>query len=196
MREGVRNISRYSLQFRRFSAGRAMASSIGRLSCAWYRVRVTSSLLYELGRRNPDLLRETLVVDFNVNIHPRIAALGPAVKYGDLSNAETLVHTGVDKAHVIASTLPDDVLKGTTNRQIVQAARHINPHAVIIAHAIDLAESRRIYAAGADYVFLQRIETARAAAQAVERALAGDLGRYRSEVEAREGEWHTRDEVL
>ncbi|MGB5177112.1 MAG: cation:proton antiporter [Gammaproteobacteria bacterium] len=158
--------------------------------------RITSSLLHELKKNNPGLLEKTLVVDFNVNIHPRIAAQGLTVKYGDLCSAETLHHTGVDKAKVIACTIPDDVLKGTTNRKLVEAARHVNPDAVIIANAIELSESRALYQAGADYVFLQRIETARAVEQAIERALAGEIGVHRSAIEAQHGEWHTREEVM
>jgi Kef-type K+ transport system membrane component KefB len=158
--------------------------------------RVASSLLHELGRKFPGMLPNVLVVDFNVNLHPRIAALGAMVKYGDLSNSETLQHAGIDRARVIACTIPDDVLKGTTNRQIVAAARRVNPQAVIIANAIELQESRRLYEAGADYVFLQRIETARTVEQVIERALAGEIREYRAEVESREGEWHSRNEVL
>jgi Kef-type K+ transport system membrane component KefB len=158
--------------------------------------RIASSLLHELGGKHPGLLAETLVVDFNVTIHSRIAAFGPAVKYGDLRNPETLRHTGVDKARVIVCTVPDDVLKGTTNLHIVALARSVNPGAVIIANAIELQESRRLYEAGADYVFLQRIETAKAVEQVIEKALAGEISSYRAQVEAGEGEWHTREEVL
>ena len=158
--------------------------------------RVASSLLYEMSRKFPGMLPNVLIVDFNVNLHARIAALGAVVKYGDLSNSETLLHAGIDKARVIACTIPDDVLKGTTNRQIVIAARRVNPQAVIIANAIELQESKRLYEAGADYVFLQRIETARTVEQVIEKALAGEIRAYRSEIESREGEWHNRNEVL
>ena len=158
--------------------------------------RIASSLLYELKNHHPELLESTLVVDFNVNIHPSIAALGPTVKYGDLCNAETLHHAGVDKARVIVCTIPDDVLKGTTNLKLVEAARHVNPNAVIIANAIELSDSLALYEAGADYVFLQRIETARAVEQAIERALRGEIDSHRSAVEALHGAWHAREEVM
>ena len=158
--------------------------------------RVSSSLLHDLGRKHPGMMSQVLVVDFNVNLHPKIAAQGAVVKYGDLSNIETLHHAGVDKARVIVCTIPDDVLKGTTNRQIVKAARHVNPDAIIIANAIELPESKRLYEAGADFVFLQRIEAARAVGVAIEKALAGEIGAHRAAMEALEGEWHARKEVL
>jgi Kef-type K+ transport system membrane component KefB len=158
--------------------------------------RVASSLLHEFGKTRPGLLAETVVVDFNVSIHSRIAALGPTVKYGDLRNPETLRHAGVDKTSVIVCTIPDDMLKGTSNLQLVELARGLNPDAVIIANAIELKDSRKLYEAGADYVFLPRVETARAVERAIERALVGEIGVYRAQVEAVEGEWHSRREVL
>ena len=158
--------------------------------------RVTSSLLHELQQHHPELMRDILVVDFNVGIHERIAARGPHVHYGDLRSADTLQHAGVDRARVIVSTVPDSILKGVTNRQIVETTRRLNPGAIIIANAVELAESRRLYEAGADYVVLQRIETARALQAAIDQALAGSIMSYRSAVEAAAGAWHRRDEVL
>jgi len=158
--------------------------------------RVASSLLYDLKQKHPDLLKSILVVDFNVGIHSRIAAFGPTVRYGDLSNAETLHHAGVDKARVIVCTIQDDLLKGTSNIKIVEALRQINPEAVIIACALSLQESRQLYETGADYVYLTRIETAEAVTEAIEKALAGDILKYRTTRESTLGKWHDRDEVF
>lgn len=158
--------------------------------------RITSSLLYELGKQQPELLKKTLVVDFNVNIHSKIEAKGPKVCYGDLCSEETLIHAGVDKAKVIACTIPDDVLKDTTNKQIVKIARHINPDAIIIANAIELQDCKLLYDAGADFVFMQRVETARAVEQAIESALSGKIKEHRSAIEESYGRWDTRQEVL
>jgi hypothetical protein len=97
---------------------------------------------------------------------------------------------------VVVCTIPDDVLKGTSNRKIVRDVRHVNPEAVIIANAIELSESRALYEAGADFVFLQRVETARAVESAIEKALSGEIVEYRSSVEAMYGEWHVREEVM
>ena len=158
--------------------------------------RVASSVLHDLQRNFPGIMSRVLVVDFNVGLHSRISARGAIVRYGDLGNSETLHHAGVDKARVIVCTVPDDVLKGTSNRNIVEAARGVNPDAIIIANAIELAESKRLYEAGADYVFLQRIEAARAVCVAIEKALSGEIDAHRESIEAVEGKWHLRKEVL
>lgn len=158
--------------------------------------RLASSLLYELKHIDPDLPRSILVVDFNVAIHPRIASFGPTVRYGDLNNPETLHHTGVDRAHIIISTIPDDVLVGTTNRAIVEEVRKMNPQALIIANALSHRESQQIYEAGADYVFIAHANSARGLLPALTAALEGDLDKYRTEREETDGLWHERDEVL
>jgi Kef-type K+ transport system membrane component KefB len=158
--------------------------------------RITSSLLHEIGNKQPELLKKTLVVDFNVNIHASIEALGPKAQYGDLCNEETLIHAGVNKAKVIVCTIPDDILKGTTNEQIVKMAKHINPDAIIIANAIELKGCKALYDAGADFVFLQRVEAARAVEQAIGQALSGNINEHRSAIEAIYGRLDKRREVL
>ncbi len=158
--------------------------------------RIASSLLYQLAKSRPELLPETLVVDFNAQIHSRIAALGASAKYGDLQNSATLHHAGIDKARVVVCTVPDDVLIGTTNRKLVTMVRQMNPGAVIIANAIELRQVEELYAVGADYVFLQRVESARAVELAVEKALNGDIADFRHNLELAEGKWSERSEVL
>jgi voltage-gated potassium channel Kch len=158
--------------------------------------RIASSLLYEIGRSLPELLTGTLVVDFNVKLHARIAALGPTVRYGDLRSPETLLHAGVDRAKVVVCTVPDDVLTGTTNMKIVTAVRQMNPGAIIIANAIELSDCARLYDAGADYVFLQRIETARAVDLAITRALAGEISTHRETMVSVHGLPGPRKEVM
>jgi len=158
--------------------------------------RVASSLLYELRKHRPELMSQILVVDINVKLHDRIAAHGVTIRYGDLANPETLQHAGVGKAKVIVSTVPDDVLKGTTNLNLVRVARKLNPDAVIIANTIELAGSRDLYMAGADYVFLQRVETARAVERAIEKALSDDIASHRGEIETEHGFWHVRKEIM
>ena len=158
--------------------------------------RVASSLMFEIERVEPELLKEILVVDFNVNIHEDIAARGPTVKYGDFSNSATLHHAGVDKAKVLVCTIPNDVLKGTSTRKLVESLRHINPHAPIIVNAVEFDEAAELYAAGADYVYLPRVESARLLVQAILRGLQGEIGSHRLEHEEFHGPWRDRREVF
>ena len=158
--------------------------------------REASSLLHNLERDNPELVKQTLVVDFNVAIHEAIAATGATVKYGDLSNTDTLHHLGLAQTQVILCTIPDDVLRGSDNRSLVELVREMAPSAVIIANAVSLAEVENIYQAGADYVYLARLEAADALSAAIGQALDNHIDVYRARHEARHGHHGSRKEVM
>jgi Kef-type K+ transport system membrane component KefB len=158
--------------------------------------RTASSLLHDIARDDPGLAAETLVVDFNVALHNRIRAVGAHVEYGDLANGDTLRHAGLDRAKVVVATVPDDLLRGIDNRRLVETVRRLNPNAIIIANAINYTDCPAIYAAGADYVFLARLEAARSLAHAIGEALNGRLPTYRAAREEADGKPQDRGEVL
>lgn len=144
--------------------------------------RLASSLLHDLGREHPGLLARTLVVDFNVALHDAIRATGAHVMYGDISNAETLKHAGIAGAEIIVSTVPDDMLKGTSNLVLAKELRRLSPDAIIVVNAVSIPQVPEIYAAGADYVFSWRTEAARGVLSALEAALNGALPDFREEL--------------
>ncbi|HLF30222.1 MAG TPA: cation:proton antiporter [Xanthomonadales bacterium] len=158
--------------------------------------RDASSLLYNLQQSDPGLVHETLVVDFNVALHDAIARTGAHVHYGDLSNSETLLHIGLNNARIVVCTIPDDLLRGITNRSLVRVVRHMNPTAVIIANAVSLANIGPIYKAGANYVYLSRFEAARALGEAVHEALHNRIDAYRQKSEQQNWYAAVRREVL
>jgi Kef-type K+ transport system membrane component KefB len=158
--------------------------------------RIASSLLHDIARDDPPLLKDTLVVDFAVDLHDRIRKFGAHVEYGDLSNPDTLHHAGVDRAEVVISTVSDDIMRGIDNAELVKSVRSINPGALIIANAVNLADVDKIYAAGANYVFVSRLDSATALGEAIEYALNGTLGEYRNLRESQHGKPGERWEVL
>ena len=158
--------------------------------------RDASSLLYNLQQSDPELVHETLVVDFNVALHGAIAKTGAHVHYGDLSNSETLHHIGLNNARTVVCTIPDDLLRGINNRTLVHTVRQMNPDAVIIANAVSLDQVQPIYAAGANYVYLSRFESASALDEAVHEALNDRIDVYREK--SAQKNWYSEDrsEVL
>ena len=116
-----------------------------------------SSLLEEIMRHEPNLLPDLAVIDFNPQVNQELRARGVQVIYGDISQRETLVHAGVDRAEIIVCTLPNTVLKGATNLRLLQQLRTINPDAQIIVHAELIVDVPRLYAAGASYVSVPRL---------------------------------------
>jgi voltage-gated potassium channel Kch len=158
--------------------------------------RHASSLLADLADGDNALLRDTLVVDFNVAIHDQIRDLGATVKYGDLSNSETLHHIGLGQAEVVVCTIPDDLLRGIDNRSLVHTIREMNPNAVIIANGISFAEMQNVYDAGADYVYMARLESAHALGEAIHEALENRIEVYRDKNIERNRLRQGRKEVL
>lgn len=158
--------------------------------------RVASSLLHELKRNHPEMMPRILVIDFNVKLHGAIRKMGADVHYGDLSNDETLIHAGIDRAKVVVCTIPDDILRGINNQKLVETIRKLNPGATIIANAEKLTDGERVYAAGADYVYMGRVKTARALEEVIANTLNGSLDEFRQKQEERHGAHRDRSEVL
>lgn len=158
--------------------------------------RIASSLLHDLSLMDPRLVSRTLVVDFNVSLHDAIRSEGARVLYGNLANTETLHHAALDKAKVIVLTIPDEMLVGTNNRKLVHAVREMSPDAAIIVCATQLDEIDMLYEAGADYVYVPRLEASRSMSKAIGFALNGQIAEYRADEEGRIFPPKLRDEVF
>lgn len=122
--------------------------------------RTASSLLAEMERSAPDLLGDLAVVDFNPLVHAELKNRNIKVLYGDLGQRDTLLHAGIGKAEVLVCTVPDSLLKGTSNVRLVRSLREMNPTAKIIAPAEILSDVPLLMAAGADYVSMPRLQEA------------------------------------
>lgn len=140
--------------------------------------RVASALLAELERTTPSLLAETLVVDINAPLHAQIRQRGAHVVYGDLASAEVLRHAGVERAAVIVSTVPDELLRGVTNLAVVRQVRALAPDAAVIACATRVSDAAALRAAGADHVFRPPTEAALGLVPAICAALDGTLASF------------------
>jgi hypothetical protein len=140
-----------------------------------------SSLLEEISRLKPGLLPDLCVVDFNPQVIERLGKRGVRVIYGDISQRDTLVHAGVPQAEILICTVPDVLLKGVSNRKLLQQLRELNPTARIIVHAEHLSEIPALHAAGASYVSAPRLLEASELLRLIESAEIGLLGEQRLE---------------
>jgi len=152
-----------------------------------------SSLLAELSKRDPELMQEVAVVDFNPVVNTELRRRGIPIIYGDISQRETLLHAGVAEAEILICTIPNSLLKGTTNLKLVQQLREINPRAQIIVSADVLSDVPRLYAAGASFVSVPRMTEAKVLRDAIRAAREDRLHHHR---EALTQELHEREEVI
>ena len=114
--------------------------------------RGTQALFDILSRRNPRLLQEILVVDFNLEVVKELRKKGMATVLGDVSSIDTLRHAGVENAKIILSTIPDALLKGTTNAKLVRTCRELSPDAFIVAMAEFKDQIAQLKRAGANEI--------------------------------------------
>lgn len=155
--------------------------------------RAASALLSQIERQNGELLKQISVIDFNPLVFGTLKARGLHVIYGDISNADTLVHAGIGNAEIIILSVPDSLLVGANNEKLVRHVRSLNPAAKIVATADLLADVNDLYGAGADYVTVTRISDARELFSVIEAVDAGLLEQKRAEMDTQLAE---RREVL
>ncbi|HUQ50081.1 MAG TPA: cation:proton antiporter, partial [Terriglobales bacterium] len=152
-----------------------------------------SSLLHEVMRKNPEYLELLAVVDFNPEVKHELDRRGITSIYGDISHSDTLHHANIHDAKVLVATIPDSLLKGTSNLRMLRQLRHMAPHAQVIVTAQRLSDAESLYAGGAAYVYVPRIMSVKDLHMIVAAAMAGPLDKQRREAML---ELQQREEVL
>ena len=145
--------------------------------------RDASSVLHELernGRRSSGLMETVKVIDFNPRVIQELRHRGVACQYGDISHPDTLRHAGLETAKVVASTIPDEVLRGTTNLRLLRTVRRLNPSARVVVTSEHIHQARDLYEEGADFVYLPRLHSARELAEALQIGLQGGFDQLRT----------------
>ncbi|MEQ8352246.1 MAG: cation:proton antiporter [Leptospiraceae bacterium] len=112
--------------------------------------RGAQSMVTSLMDHKPELLEKVTVVDFNPEILRQLQHYPVQGVFGDLSDRSTLEHIGLQRARVVFITIPDLLLKGTSNLRLVNLCRSIAPQAAILATADDSVRAQRLREAGAD----------------------------------------------
>jgi CPA2 family monovalent cation:H+ antiporter-2 len=111
------------------------------------------------GRNVARVLRELgipyVVLELDTAIIRRARAAGESIQFGDISRAESLHASGVDKASVVVLAISDP----SATRFAVHQVRRVNPDAHIIARTRQVAEVAELNRLGADEVIPEEFET-------------------------------------
>ena len=96
------------------------------------------------------LKRSFVVVDYDPRLidlmdHEHINCI-----FGDATDIELLEELGIDKAHMIVSTISDHA----TNVFILRLIEKLNPSTIVIVHAESVAKATELYELGASYVVI------------------------------------------
>jgi len=130
--------------------GQAHGARVLMLGC----YRIGRALVDEWLHRAPDRKHELLVVDFSPEALQFLRQRGIRAVFGDVTNLDLIAHLHPEHCEVILCTLPDTILKGSTNRQILAALRRLAPQARILVTAERTEEARELFRAGAANVLM------------------------------------------
>jgi Kef-type K+ transport system membrane component KefB len=160
------------------------ATSIVFLGC----FREASSILHEMelqskGVNGHGVLGQTLVIDFNPLVLQELKRRGIKCLYGDVAHMDTLHHAHIYSAKIVACTISDAILRGTTNLRLLRQARRLCPNAQVIAAADNISAGIELYEQGADFVYIARLHSARHMAELIARAVQNEneLKEYRDD---------------
>ena len=106
---------------------------------------------------------------------------------------ETLHHADVHDAKLVVSTIPDNILKGTSNMRLLKQVRRLCPHARVIVTANRAGAALALYDAGADYVFIPHLHSSAQRAAMLEEGLVAGFDHLRA---AHIDQLRQRDEVI
>lgn len=133
--------------------------------------REASSIFHEMESmrdgRGDRYTEKVMVVDFNPRVHQELNRRDVKCVYGDISSVDTLKHAHIDHAKTVVCTIPDSILRGTTNERLLRLSKRLCPEAQVIVTANNLRTARNLYQQGADFVFIPRIHSARRVAQII-----------------------------
>ena len=134
--------------------------------------REASSILHDLEARaketeNDGILAQILVIDFNPHVLQELKRRGIKCLYGDLAHMDTLHHARIHTARIVACTISDDILRGTTNLRLLRQARRLCPHARVITAADGISSAIALYEQNADFVYIARLHSARYMAELI-----------------------------
>ena len=139
--------------------------------------RDASSILHEFEHDGEpqhvqEFLNKILVVDFNPAVMRELRQRGISCVYGDVAHADTLRHIGIEGAHLVVSSITDDILRGTSNLRMLRNIRATCPKAKVMLTTEHIPQALNFYEAGADFVYIPRLHSASQIARLLKVGLA------------------------
>jgi len=101
---------------------------------------------------HPALLRKVHVIDFHEDITNQLLKKGISCTVGDISSAEVIAKAHPYEAHLVICSIPDTMLRGVTNQELLKISKEVWPKADVIVTADNQGQVHLLYEAGADYV--------------------------------------------
>eukprot|EP00419_Tripos_fusus_P040626 CAMPEP_0172789698 /NCGR_PEP_ID=MMETSP1074-20121228/207591_1 /TAXON_ID=2916 /ORGANISM="Ceratium fusus, Strain PA161109" /LENGTH=237 /DNA_ID=CAMNT_0013626739 /DNA_START=26 /DNA_END=739 /DNA_ORIENTATION=+ len=114
--------------------------------------RIAAALIANFASDRPELLARTHIIDCNAEVAKVMKEKSVKFSYADIGEAEVLEHTHHGMPKLVISTIPDSLLKGINNMQLLKTMKEVWPHAKHVVTADTRRSASKMYAAGASYV--------------------------------------------
>ncbi|MDH5657541.1 MAG: cation:proton antiporter [Spirochaetia bacterium] len=116
--------------------------------------RGAREMLEIISDTSPGMLKEILVIDFDMESLKELQGKNIGTLFGDIGSIDTLDHARIKHAKYILSTIPDMLLKNIDNEKIIRMCRTLAPEATIIATAESDHQAMALKKAGAGKVMM------------------------------------------
>ena len=160
--------------------------------------RDASSVLHEFENAGDDddakdFINKILVIDFNPTVMRELRHRKISCIYGDIAHADTLRHASIENAELVISSITDDILRGTNNLRMLKNIHAACPKARVVLTTEHIPQALHFYEAGADFVYIPRLQSAPMLARTLKEGLSDD---FKAAREAEIEHLKNRHEVL
>jgi len=114
--------------------------------------KIAAMLIQNIQKDSPEMLHKLHVVDFNEKTLSKLRSKGISTAYGDISSPDVLEHAVHGQARLVIISVPDNLLRGTSNMKMLKVALQVWPECKVIVNADNPVDTEKLYKAGADYV--------------------------------------------
>mmetsp|Transcript_20314 Transcript_20314/g.32798 ORF Transcript_20314/g.32798 Transcript_20314/m.32798 type:complete len:779 (+) Transcript_20314:1-2337(+) len=114
--------------------------------------KIAAMLVADFEHHSPSLLAKLHVIDFHEDLELQLRRRGVTFAYGDISSPDVLEHAAHGDVRLVLCTIPDSLLRGTSNLRLLAASKQAWPNADVIVTCDNPHDAQLLYDAGADYV--------------------------------------------
>jgi hypothetical protein len=107
--------------------------------------KIAAMLIQTLTTDAPELINKLHVVDSNEKILAKLKEKGVTAAYGDITCGDVLEHAVHGQAKLVLILVPDTLLRGTSNRELLKVAQRTWPECKVITNSDNPVDTEHLY---------------------------------------------------
>jgi hypothetical protein len=114
--------------------------------------KIAAMLVADFEHHSPHLLQKLHVIDFHEELELQLRRRGVTFSYADITAPDVLAHAAHGEIKLVICSIPDSLLRGTSNLTLLRVCKQVWPTADVIVTSDNPHDAQLLYEAGADYV--------------------------------------------